>query len=272
MKPLASWSPEFLKTLYALEVYKLKRWELTPKQKEVFSWKVDALYRLGVHEDMRELWEKLLAKDALLKHPVKVEQALIGGIHQLIWLNSYGIKLTTPAEKKEQLGEISKKIRELQRLMKKAGEANFEEKVILETILHKRNAEYRNQKGEKIDMQPSMFLKFIDGNASMELRTLSLDEHMPWNKRNQTQRLGWWTREALALSLNDILDFYSERMGDYTKIYKDHYGQFQPKLIKGLKVLMKDLYGSPLEDYVGRIASAILDKEITKDYVRGYKD
>jgi hypothetical protein len=134
MKPLASWSPEFLKTLYALEVDKLKRWELTPKQKEVFSWKVDALYRLGVHEDMRELWEKLLAKDALLKHPVEVEQALIGGIHQLIWLNSYGIKLTTPAEKKEQLGEISKKIRELQRLMKKAGEANFEEKVILETI------------------------------------------------------------------------------------------------------------------------------------------
>jgi hypothetical protein len=272
MKPLASWSPEFLKTLYALEINKLKRWELTPKQKEVFSWKVDALYRLGAYEDMRELWEKLLAKDALLKHPIEVEQALIGGIHQLIWLNSYGIKLTTPAEKKGQLGEISKKIRELQRLIKKAGEANFEDKVILETILHKRNVEYRNQKGEKIDSQPSMFLKFIDNNANMELRTLSLDEHMPWKNRNQAQRLGWWTREALALTLNDILEFYSERMGDYSKVYKDHYGQFQPKLIKGLKVLMKDLYGSPLEDYVGRISSAILDKEITKDYVRGYKD
>ena len=115
-------------------------------------------------------------------------------------------------------------------------------------------------------------MKFIDNNANTELRTLSLDEHMPWKKRSQTQRLGWWTREALALSLNDILDFYSERMGEYSKVYKDHYGQFQPKLIKGLKALMKDLYGSPLEDYVGRIASAILDKEITKDYVRGYKD
>jgi hypothetical protein len=34
---------------------------------------------------------------------------------------------------------------------------------------------------------------------------------------------------------------------------------------------MKDLYGTPLEDYVGRIATVILNKEISKDYVRGYK-
>jgi hypothetical protein len=272
MKSLADWSPEFLRTLYALEVEKLKRWELTPEQKEVFSWKVDALYRLGAYEDMKELWDKLLAKDALLKHPIRLEQALIGGIRKLIWLNSYGIKPITPAEKNEQLGEISKKIRELQRLINKAGEANFEEKVILETILHKRNVEYRNQNGEKIDSQPSLFLKFIDNNANTELQNLPLDEHLPWKSRNQTQRLGWWTREALALTLNDILDFYSERMGDYSKVYKEHYGQFQPKLIKGLRALMKDLYGSPLEEYVGRIASVIMDKDISKDYVRGYKD
>ena len=76
----------------------------------------------------------------------------------------------------------------------------------------------------------------------------------------------------MGMSLNEILDYYSERMGDYSKVYKTHYGQFQPKLIKGLRDLMKELYGSPLEDYVGRIASAILNKEITKDYVRGYKE
>ena len=60
-------------------------------------------------------------------------------------------------------------------------------------------------------------------------------------------------------------------MGDHTKAYKENYGQFQPKLIKGLKALMKSLYGTSLEDYVGRIASVILDKEISRDYVRGYK-
>lgn len=272
MQSLARWAPELLKTLYNLEVEKFERWELTLKQKEVFSWKVQALHRLGTHGDMRELWKKLLTKDTLSVNPFAVERVLVGGIHQLIWLNSHGIKQTTPSQKREQLEEISKKIKELQRLIKKAGEANFEEKVIIETILHKRNAEYRNRSGEKIDSEPSMFLRFIDGNANMELHKLSLDEHKSWEARSQSQRLGWWTREALELSLNDILGFYSERMSDYSKEYKDRYGQFQPKLIKGLKALMREIYGSPYEEYVARIASVILDKDIDKNYVRGYKD
>lgn len=282
-KKLASWSPEYLKTIYAFEMDRLEGGELTLKQKEVFAKKSEALYRLGTHQDMKEVWSKLLAKDAEVKKypvdrgllatktPVNKEQVLVGGIHELIWLNSFGAKQITPSEKKEQLGEISQKIKELQRLIKKSGEANYEDMVILENILHKKNIEYRNQMGEELKPLSFHGMKFIDGDANTDILTSSLGEEIPWMRRSQTQRLGWWAKEALELNLSEILDYYSERMGGYSKIYKNYYGQFQPKLIRGLKILMKDLYGSPLEDYVGRIASAVLNKEITKDYVRGYK-
>lgn len=272
MKPLANWSPEFLKTLYALEVDRLNSGKLTLKQKEVFTKKTEALYRLGTALDMQDVWQKLLAKKAtFIKHPIDKEQALVGAIHELIWLNPFGFKQATPSEKKEELGEISKKIKELKRLINKSGEASFEDKEVFEALLHKKNVEYRNQKGEEIGAQLPNYLKFVDINAGAELSTLPLDEHIAWKRRSQAQRLGWWTREAIGLNLNEVLDYYSQRMDDYSKVYKTNYGQFQPKLIKGLKSLMKDLYGTPLEDYVGRIATVILNKEVSKDYVRGYK-
>jgi hypothetical protein len=225
----------------------------------------------------------LLAKEAIDKKSpidrsllatqnlVDKEHRLIDGIHELIWLNSIGVKQSTPSEKKEQLGQISKKIKELQRLIKKSGEANYEDMVVLENILHKRNIEYRNQMGEELKPLSFHGMKFIEGGANTDLLTSSLGEETPWMARTRSQRLGWWTKETLELTLTEILDGYSERMGGYSKIYKNYYGQFQPKLIKGLIALMKDLYGSPLEEYVGQIASAILDKDISKDYVRGYK-
>lgn len=282
-KNLASWSPEYLKTIYALELNRLASGELTQKQKEVFTKKIEALYRLGTHPDMKKVWGKLLARNGAVisypvdkgllatKIPVNKEQALVGGIHELIWLNSFATKQILPSKKKDKLGEISKKIKELQRLIKNSGEASYEDMVIIENILHKKNIEYRNQMGEELKFLSFHGMKFIAGDANTDLLASPLGEQTPWMKRSQTQRLGWWTKETLELSLTNILDYYSERMGGYSKIYKNHYGQFQPKLIRGLIVLMKDLYGSPLEDYVGGIASAILNKEIDKDYVRGYK-
>ena len=272
-KKLADWSPKLLQNLYASVLERLASDNLNQREIKAFTKRAEAIYRLGTHQDMKEVWEKLLAKKVVfIKYPVDKEQALIGTIQELMWFNSFGAERATPSENTEQLKEISKKIKELQRLIKKSGQASYEDKEVLETILHKRNVEYRNQKGEKIGSQSPNYLKFIDINANAELSTLPLDEHMSWKQRSQAQRLGWWTREAMGMSLNEILDYYSERMGDYSKVYKTHYGQFQPKLIKGLIDLMKELYGSPLEDYVGRIASAILNKEITKDYVRGYKE
>lgn len=272
-KKLADWSPKLLQNLYASVLERLASDNLNQREIKAFTKRAEAIYRLGTHQDMKEVWEKLLAKKVVfIKYPVDKEQALIGTIQELIWFNSFGAERATPSENTEQLKEISKKIKELQRLIKKSGQASHEDKEVLETILHKRNVEYRQQKGEKMDMPPPNYLKYIDGDADTDLRTITLDEHMPWTQRTGTQRLGWWTREAMGMSLNEILDYYSERMGDYSKVYKTHYGQFQPKLIKGLRDLMKELYGSPLEDYVGRIASAILNKEITKDYVRGYKE
>ena len=272
-KKLADWSPKLLQNLYASVLERLASDNLNQREIKAFTKRAEAIYRLGTHQDMKEVWEKLLAKKVVfIKYPVDKEQALIGTIQELMWFNSFGAERATPSENTEQLKEISKKIKELQRLIKKSGQASYEDKEVLETILHKRNVEYRNQKGEKIGSQSPNYLKFIDINANAELSTLPLDEHMSWKQRSQAQRLGWWTREAMGMSLNEILDYYSERMGDYSKVYKTHYGQFQPKLIKGLRDLMKELYGSPLEDYVGRIASAILNKEITKDYVRGYKE
>lgn len=272
-KKLADWSPKLLQNLYASVLERLASGNLNQREIKAFTKRAEAIYRLGTHQDMKEVWEKLLTKKAVfIKYPVDKEQALIGAIQELMWFNSFGAERATPSENTEQLKEISKKIKELQRLIKKSGQASYEDKEVVETILHKRNVEHRNQKGEKIGSQSPNYLKFIDINANAELSTLPLDEHMPWKQRSQAQRLGWWTREAMGMSLNEILDYYSERMGDYSKVYKTHYGQFQPKLIKGLRDLMKELYGSPLEDYVGRIASAILNKEITKDYVRGYKE
>ena len=282
-KNLASWSPEYLKTMYAMESDRLATRKLNSKDKAVITKKIEAVYRLGTYQDMKGVWGKLLAKDAIdkkypidksllaTKNPVDKEHYLVGGILELIWLNPIGIKQSTPSEKKEQLGKISTKIKELQSLIKKSGEANYEDMVILENILHKKNIEYRNQMGEELKPPSFHGMKFIEGDANTDLLTSSLGEGTPWMARSRSQRLGWWTKEALELNLTEILDCYSERMDGYSKIYKNYYGQFQPKLIKGLIALMKELYGSPLEEYVGQIASAILDKDISKDYVRGYK-
>lgn len=271
MNPLQSWSPKELKKHYDIEVYKLAHEKYNLKQKEVQSKKIEALIRLGTHQDMREVWEKLLSRDAvMIQYPVDKEMALVGGIHEFIWLNPFGEKQLRPSDMDEQLGEIAEKTKELQRLIKKSGEATYENQVILETILHKRNLEYRNEKGEKNSFpQSPNYLKFIDINANAELSQIPLDEHMPWRDRSQAQRLGWWTREAMGINLTDILGYFSERMGDYSKVYKDHYAKDTTQLSRGLSWLMKQLYGKDLDEYVARIINAILDEDSwDKDKVR----
>jgi hypothetical protein len=282
-KDLAKWSPNYLKTLYALELDKFTSGDFSEKQKQVLVKRIDALYRLGSHPDMREVWNRLLKKDLIRsKHkvdkgllatntPADNEHLLIGGIHELIWLNSFGVKQLTPSQKEKQLGEISKKIKELQKLIRRSGEAHYENLVSFENFLHRKNIDYRNQMGEEVEPTSFHNITLINGNLGTELSTLSFGESQPWLKRTQAQRLGWWAKEVGEVSLTDVLDYYSERLGGYSNLYKKHYGRFQPLLIRGLVVLMKDLYGSPLEEYVGRIASTILNKDISKDYVRGYK-
>ena len=282
-RDLAKWSPDYLKTLYTLDLERLAKSNLSQNEKKVFDKRIDALYRLGTLQDMKEVWSKLLAKDlkqrkhkvdkGLLatKLPTDNEHMLIDGIHELIWLNSYGIKKSTPSDKTRELSEISKKIKELQKLIKKSSEASYETNVILENFLHKKNFEYRIQNGETLTPPTFHGIKYIEGDINIDLLSIFWGEEVPWLKRTQAQRLGWWAKEAIGINFLDLLDYYTERMSGYSKIYKNNYSQFQPKLIKGLKVLMRDLYGSPLEDYVGRIASAILNKEVSKDYVRGYK-
>jgi hypothetical protein len=271
MKPLADWSPKELKKHYDTEVYKLAHWDYNLKQKEVQERKIEALYRLGTHQDMKEVWEKLLSRDAVtIQYPVDKEMALVGGIHEFIWRNPFGEKQVRPSDKDEQLGEIAEKIKELQRLIKKSGEASDENYLIVETLLHKRNLEYRNQRGEKKSFpeNPS-WLRINEGNANIEVSQITLDEHMPWGKRLPLQRLGWWTREAMTLKLTDILDYYSERMGDYSKTYKDHYAKDTTQLSRGLSWLMKQLYGKDLDEYVARIINTILDEDSwDKDKVR----
>jgi hypothetical protein len=270
MKPLQSWSPDYLHKLYKHEVDKLAHGELNLKQKEVQERKNEALYRLGTHQDMKAVWEKLLSKDAdMIVYPVDKELALVVGILEQIWINPFGEPQVRPSDKDEQLGEIAEKIKELQRLINKSKEASYEDGQILETILHKRNIEYRNQHGEQIGSQSPNYFKFIDINANAELSQIALDEHMPWRDRYPLQRLGWWTREAMTLQLTDILGYYSERMGDYSKTYKDHYAKDTSQLSRGLSWLMNQIYGKDLDEYVARIINAILDVDSwDKDKVR----
>jgi hypothetical protein len=270
MKSLESWAPEWLKRYYQVELDKLTQENLNPKQKETQSKRARVLYRLGTHQEMKDVWGKLLIKDAKeIKYLDDKELALVDGICGLIGISISGEKLTTPLDKGGQLQEISDKIQELQRLIRKSTEASSEDGVIVETILHKINVEYRNSKGEKIAPQSPNYLKHIDINANSELSTLSLDEHMPWKERTQVQRLGWWTREATTLNLTDILSFYSERMNDYSENYKYHYAKNTSKLSRGLSWLMEQLYGKPFDDYVAKLLNVILDTDSwDKDKVR----
>jgi hypothetical protein len=104
MKSLASWSPDYLKVLYTLEVGKLNQKFLTDKQREVQTKKVDAVYRLGTTPIMEKVWGKLLAKDAdFIKNPLEQEQALVSGILENIWLNPFGADQDTPEENTKEL-------------------------------------------------------------------------------------------------------------------------------------------------------------------------
>jgi hypothetical protein len=271
MKQLANWSPDFLKTLYLHEVDKLANGNLSLKQKEVQGKKIEALYRLGTYDDMKDVWANLLARDAdSIKYPVDKEMALVGGILEQIWSNPFGEKQDTPSVRNDKIEEVSETIKELQRLIKKLGEASYEDGVILENILHKRNVEYRVGKGEKIDLPPSPnYLKFININANSDINQLPLDEHMPWKDRSQAQRLGWWAREALGLKLTNILNYYSENLAHYSEVYKDHYAKDTSKLCRGLSWLMNQLYAKDLDDYVARILNVIWDIDSwDKDKVR----
>jgi len=273
MKPLANWSPDYLKTLYALEVDKLNHESLTDKQREIQTKKVNAFYRLGTTPRMEGVWNKLLAKDAdLIKHPEEKEQALVGGIHEQIWLNPFGVEQDTPDEKAKELKKIIKKIEDLKEAIENSGHASHWDGLAVEALLHKKNVDYRIGKSEVISSPPLNYLKFIDANANAELSQLPLDEHMDWIQRTQAQRLAWWTREALHLNLVEILDFYSELMKDSSVAYKEHYQKDKPKLIRGLHKLMKALYGSPLDAYVAEIVSVILeDYFLDRDNVKSYR-
>jgi hypothetical protein len=273
MKPLANWSPVGLKRLYENEVYKSAHYKYTDEQKEAQIKKTEALYRLGTQEEMKEVWEKLLAKDAVvIKYPVDKEMALIGGIHGLIWLNPLGAEQATPEEKTKELKKIVHKIEKLKEDIQNSGHGSYWNEWAMEAFLHKKNIEYRNKKGESIGVQSPNYLKFIDINANAELSQLPLDEHMSWSKRSQAQRLGWWTREAIGLSLAEILDFYSELMLHSSDVYKEYYEKDKPKLIRGLQRLMKSIYGSPLDDYVAKIAGIILDDYyLDRDNVKSYR-
>jgi hypothetical protein len=276
MKPLADWSPDYLKTLYALECEKsirketsrydkhLSKWvqvELTLIEQEFLAKKIEALYRLGTYESMKSIWSKLKKRKAIdIADEVDKEKALIGGIHEILWQSHLEAKQDTPEVREEKLNEVSQLIKELQKKIQAVGEASYEDKEILESILHKRNVEYRKQRGEEIGMPSPHYLKYIDGDADTDLRTMTLDEHMPWIQRTRTQRLGWWAREAIGMSLTDILSYYSERMGDYSKIYKNHYLIGTTKLSLRLSLLMETLYGTPLHADVATIVSTILDE------------
>jgi hypothetical protein len=270
-KVFPSWAPEILIDLYKFEAYKLENNEYSQKAKEVQSKKIDAFYRLGTYEEMKDVWTKLLTREAMMiSYPIDINIALVDGIHRQIWLNPLGEKQLTPKDKDEQLGEVGKAIKSLQRAIKRVGEATFENPLIIENLLHKRNMEYRNHRGERVEMPANpLYLKFIERNANAELSQLSLDEHMPWKDRTQAQCLGWWTREAISLNLTDILEYYSEKMNFYSRNYRDHYAKDTSRLCRGLSWLMNELYGKDLDDFVARIMNVILDVDSwDKDKVR----
>ncbi|MBT8547387.1 hypothetical protein G6680_02070 [Polynucleobacter paneuropaeus] len=273
MKPLQSWTPDTLKTLYEHEVYKLAHNEYADEKRELQNKKTEALYRLGTHHRMKDVWERLLAKDGVaIKYPVDKELALVSGIHGLIWLNPFGAKQATPGDKTKELKKIVKKIEDLVEDIENSGHASYWDEMAMETLLHKRNVDYRKEKGEVIGYQSLNFLKYIDINANAELSQIPLDEHMPWRDRLQAQRLGWWTREVMQLNLTDILNFYSELMMDSSEVYKENYEKDKPKLIRGLQRLMQSIYGSPLDTYVAELVSVIFEDDfLDRDNVKSYR-
>lgn len=273
MKLLANWSPDCLKTHYVLEVEKLNKESLTDEQREIQSKKVDAVYRLGTDPRMEVLWRKLLNKDAnLITNIEDKEIALVIGILDNIWLNPFGAEQDTPEKKTKELNKIVKKIEDLKEDIDISGHASYLDDLVVEALLHKKNVDYRNGKGEAVGSHSFNYLKFTVANADAELSQLPLDEHMDWKQRTQAQRLGWWTREALHLNLIEILDFYSELLKDSSFVYKEHYQRDKPKLIRGLQRLMKELYGSPLDAYVAELVSVIFeDYYLDRNNVKSYR-
>lgn len=157
-KNLATWAPEHLRACYSDEFKKniiegkkydpdLKEWlALTPIQKEVFTKKTEALYRLGTYPAMKEVWVKLLAKDAhnTMREQDK-EEILVGGILEALWLSALEVKRKPPEEIEEELNNISQAIKALQKMIKRSGIASYEDKGVIGDILRERNAIHQNE-------------------------------------------------------------------------------------------------------------------------------
>lgn len=219
---LASWSPEYLKTLYALEFDKVVKGQkydpdlkeqvaLTPIQKEVFAKKTEALCRLGTCQHMKEVWVKLLAKDASnAKNEKDKEEILVGGIHEALWLSALEVKRKPPEDIEDELSGISEAIKALQKMITRSGIASYEDKGVIGDILRERYMIGQN--------------------------------------------------ESTGLSFSNVLEYYSRKMDEHSKSYKKHYAKGTSDLSRQLSRLMQKLYGTPLDGYVGIIVSTILDE------------
>ena len=275
MKPLSDWSPQFLKTRYKQEVDKLSWKEFTEEQKQVQLENIEAVYRLGTYQTMKEVWSKLLARDTFLKYPVDKEMALVGSICDRMCLYAFGGVQDTPEAKTKELKKIIHKIDDLKEKIQNSSHASFWDTKAMEALLHKKNIEYRNKNGESIGAQSPTYLKHVSGNAGQAMSITSLDEHMPWLKRTSAQHLGWWTREALGLSLSEILNFYSELMEDVSEVYKENYAIRTSNMSRLLSSFMEEMYEQPLDEYVASIMCAIYGNDSwERDKVRklrGYK-
>jgi len=262
MNPLADWSPKELRKIYTAVLQNHTYKKLNTSQIEIQEKKTAALLRLGTYSEMQNVWKKLLALNTkTIKHSLDIEIALVGGICGQILQNSSEENSARPSDKNKVLKDISKKITELQKLIKRSKDASYEDAFILETLLYKKNIEHRNQCGEKIEDQSPNYYKNIDRSISQILYVTPLDEHMSWKERSDTQCLGWWVNETINLKLTDILDYYSQRMSDYSEIYKVNYAKYSTKLCKGLSWLMNELYGKNLDEYVAVIINTILDEK-----------
>ena len=282
MKRLADWSPEALNKIYLEVLDRLSDGGLSSREKRVYTQRKEAIYCLGTHHDMKDVWKKLLSKKPIEsmylvsagligeRHPNTLEIALVSGIQEVIW-QSIGIDMDKVSDKKIQLEKITEAIKDLQSHISKSGYADYEDGEILTNILHKRNVEYRNQLSEGIKPQAFLGMTLIDGDAQNELEGFPFEEHKPWSKRTQAQRLAWWTKSAMRIRLTDILDYYSERMSGYLEFHKDHYAIESTRLSLGLSRLMDRLYGKPLDAHVGSMITAIFDDKDSnwdKDRVR----
>ena len=256
------------------------------------------LGRLIENPDMRGVWATLASRAVgvapfLGKDPSvlwwSIQHARRSFDAQRQVLTAGRAKPLTPARYREQMEELATGVDALAKKIRELAPAALVASGVDARRLHAKNLELRQKYGETLsegdylvsphspDLTQAREASWSDDGLD-EYDRAELAGNFAWNRLSVDARLQWWASHAGGADLLDLLGRFAEDLridaAAPVEIKQPGRGEdaFHAFLLSRLFAHMEHWYGSPLDDVVAVVASAIEDRTLSRDDVRPYRE